>query len=535
MAIDHGAFDDDDEHDDKDHRRNREERAPRKRWATERDEPATNLARARNLNELDLAIAVAPEGDADVASHAASVATRIGAGRGRAMDYCDVGIMLRRMPKLLGPCRSGAWPLWHLTKIADAIVAVSDEHLSDVEDKFLEYLTPRRDFQALPGIRVFTRELRRIVEAIEPVSTPPDEGDAQPITGESYTADNEYPGDYGELRAILRKDRLAEFDATVRAIRESKIKDGHECSLADALMSMCRGDFAGATVTLNVYADGNAGENDLRLWLDGAGWLPKYVTRRWLERADNARLFADSCIGGYVPTDAQKARVRARDGGCRFPGCEVPAHRCQLDHVINFGPGETATWNLQCLCQHHHNMKTSRHWHAEMHPDGTVTWADHAGEVFAMTVPHGPIAHIKRQSFDQRSTRLTRTIRAANHAKIRAAAEAAADRAADFAGETQSGETDAAQEAHLDDLWSNSPAKKSEEWSDDWDDEWDEWKAAGYPDEGDDPDAWDEWAGPWDYEPENNDPEAMARLCEIDPALRMNPGNVRGFRVPKEG
>ena len=32
-----------------------------------------------------------------------------------------------------------------------------------------------------------------------------------------------------------------------------------------------------------------------------------------------------------------------------------------------------------------------------------------------------------------------------------------------------------------------------------------------------------------------NDPEAMARLCEIDPALRMNPGNVRGFRVPKEG
>ena len=60
-------------------------------------------------------------------------------------------------------------------------------------------------------------------------------------------------------------------------------------------------------------------------------------------------------------------------------------------------------------------------------------------------------------------------------------------------------------------------------------------KAAGYPDLGDNTDAWDEWAGPWDYEPENNDPEAMARLCEIDPALRMNPGNVRGFRVPKEG
>lgn len=510
---------------------------PRKRWATERDEPATNLARARNLNELELAIAVTPEGDIDVASHAASVATRIGGGKARAMDYCDVGLMLRRMPKLLEPCRSGAWPLWHLTKIADAIVAVSTENLADVEDRILDYLTPRRDFQALPGIRVFARQLRRIVESIEPVSTPPDEDEHHPATGESYGADNGYPGEYGELRAILRKDRMAEFDVTVRAIRDSKIKAGHECSLADALMAMCRGDFAGATVTLNVYADGNTDDNDLRLWLDGAGWLSKYLTREWLERADNVRLSADSRTEGYVPTDAQKARVRGRDGGCRFPGCEVPAHRCQLDHVINFGPGETATWNLQCLCQHHHNLKTSRHWHAEIHPDGTVTWADHTGEVFATTVPHGPIAHIKRQTFDQRATRLTRTIRAANHAKMRAVA--VPDVGAGWAqnqpqNQPQNSETDAAREAYLDDLWLNSPAKKSDEWGEwnerqAWDDsdEWDDWKAGGYPGEQDDPDAWDEWAGPWDHCPEDNDPQAMERLCKIDPALRMNPGNLR--------
>lgn len=225
-----------------------EQPPPRKRWATERDETATNLARARNLNELELAIAVTPEGDVDVASHAASVATRIGGGKARAMDYCDVGLMLRHMPKLLEPCRSGAWPLWHLTKIADAIVAVSAENLPDVEDRILDYLTPRRDFQALPGIRVFARELRRIVESIEPVSTPPDENEHNPATGESYGADNGYHGEYGELRAILRKDRMAEFDATVRAIRDSKIKAGQDCSLADALMAMCRGDFAGATV-----------------------------------------------------------------------------------------------------------------------------------------------------------------------------------------------------------------------------------------------------------------------------------------------
>ena len=269
MAFDHGAFDDDDEHDERDdpdrHHDPEEESPasapappPRKRWATERDEPVTNLARARNILDVELAEGVAPAGDDDVDSHAASVATRIGAGKSRAVDYCDVGIMFRRMPRIRDLCRSGAFPLWHLTKMAAAVVAVSDDDIAEVESTFLDYLHPRRDFQALPGIRVFMRELRRMVESVEPIVTPPDEDDPKPITGESYSVDNEYPGEYGELRAILRKDRLAEFDATVRAIRDSKIKAGEDCSLGDALMAMCRGDFAGAKVTMNIYVDGDA-------------------------------------------------------------------------------------------------------------------------------------------------------------------------------------------------------------------------------------------------------------------------------------
>lgn len=163
-----------------------------------------------------------------------------------------------------------------------------------------------------------------------------------------------------------------------------------------------------------------------------------------------------------MPTDAQKARVRGRDGGCRFPGCSVPAHKCQIDHVIEWGAGKgpngapgtptksagfiagsgatdlgvtnlgvTATWNLQCLCQHHHNLKTSRHWRAVMHEDGSVTWNDHKGTTIATTVPHGPIAHINRQTFDQQATRLTATIRGANARRLRAEAKALADAADD--------------------------------------------------------------------------------------------------------
>ncbi|KKO82723.1 hypothetical protein WU86_01080 [Corynebacterium xerosis] len=36
-------------------------------------------------------------------------------------------------------------------------------------------MAPRREYQALPGLRKFARELAAIVERIEPISTPPDE------------------------------------------------------------------------------------------------------------------------------------------------------------------------------------------------------------------------------------------------------------------------------------------------------------------------------------------------------------------------
>ena len=442
MAFDHDATN---HHHDHDHHDTEPPPPARKRWATERDEPVSNLARQRNIVDIDICLTVAPDGDDDVDSHLAAVATRLGLSRGKAARYCDVGVMLRRMPKVLGVCRSGAWPHERLATIAAAIAAVSDDNLAAVEDRFVAYLRPRKDFQALPGPRVFARELRRIVEAIEPISTPPDD-EPKPIVGESYGVDNEGAGDFGQLIVVLRKDRLAEFDATVRAIRDAKTNEGNECSLPDALMALCRGEGEGVSVTMNVYVDGTnttGDEADVQVWLDGAGWLPKYLTKAWLSRAKDVRLSSDSVTGGYVPTEAQKARVRGRDGQCRFPGCDVPAHRCQIDHVVDYDPthttngegsgdggggggyglGVTATWNLQCLCQRHHNLKTSKHWRAVMHADGSVTWVDHSGRVFATTVAHGPIAHIGRQTFSQRATRRASTIHGDNLRRMKAEAD----------------------------------------------------------------------------------------------------------------
>ena len=68
--------------------------------------------------------------------------------------------------------------------------------------------------------------------------------------------------------------------------------------------------------------------------------------------------------------------VRCRDLTCRFPGCEVPAERCDLDHTIAYPVGPTCASNLKCLCRFHHLLKTfwggDGGWRDRQLPDGTV-------------------------------------------------------------------------------------------------------------------------------------------------------------------
>ncbi|KQU58907.1 hypothetical protein ASG84_14390 [Rhodococcus sp. Leaf278] len=82
----------------------------------------------------------------------------------------------------------------------------------------------------------------------------------------------------------------------------------------------------------------------------------------------------------YRPDALTTAAVRLRDRHCRFPGCQRPADRCQLDHITPFdhanplGGGWTTVNNLQCLCEFHHTVKTAGYWSAVMLPGGAILW-----------------------------------------------------------------------------------------------------------------------------------------------------------------
>ncbi|MDO3636462.1 HNH endonuclease signature motif containing protein, partial [Mycolicibacterium arseniciresistens] len=88
----------------------------------------------------------------------------------------------------------------------------------------------------------------------------------------------------------------------------------------------------------------------------------------------------------YTPSRNLAEFVRCRDMGCRFPGCDVPAWKADIDHTVPYSQGgPTQASNLKCLCRLHHLIKTFWGWHDQQHRDGTVIWTSPAGQTYTTT------------------------------------------------------------------------------------------------------------------------------------------------------
>ena len=99
--------------------------------------------------------------------------------------------------------------------------------------------------------------------------------------------------------------------------------------------------------------------------------------------------------GRSRPAPATVARVLARDGTCVFPGCRVPAFRCDLDHVVAPRPvTSTGTGtdddaepahgadNLVALCRHHRVVRARDGWRPALLADGSVRWTAPSGHTY---------------------------------------------------------------------------------------------------------------------------------------------------------
>ncbi|MFP5415459.1 MAG: HNH endonuclease signature motif containing protein [Actinomycetes bacterium] len=86
-------------------------------------------------------------------------------------------------------------------------------------------------------------------------------------------------------------------------------------------------------------------------------------------------------------TPAQKLALALRDGGCSFPGCELPPGDCDAHHVAPWlSGGSTDLSNGVLLCPHHHHLvepnpngPPDRQWLIDFDPNGKPTFAAPAG------------------------------------------------------------------------------------------------------------------------------------------------------------
>ncbi|ORW32169.1 HNH endonuclease signature motif containing protein, partial [Mycobacterium palustre] len=89
---------------------------------------------------------------------------------------------------------------------------------------------------------------------------------------------------------------------------------------------------------------------------------------------------------GYAPSAALAEFVRCRDLTCRWPGCDAPAARCDIDHTIAYSAGgATHASNLKCYCRTHHLVKTFFGWTEQQLADGTLIVTSPAGHTYVTT------------------------------------------------------------------------------------------------------------------------------------------------------
>ncbi len=66
------------------------------------------------------------------------------------------------------------------------------------------------------------------------------------------------------------------------------------------------------------------------------------------------------------PPHIRKA-ITARDRGCAFPQCTIPAPWCEAHHITYWSRGgTTGTGNGTLLCSHHHHVIHKEHWNIQM-------------------------------------------------------------------------------------------------------------------------------------------------------------------------
>ncbi|MFJ6530933.1 DUF222 domain-containing protein [Microbacterium sp. NPDC091662] len=254
-----------------------------------------------------------------------------------------------------------------------------------------------------------TREVVRARDTREFVPQPwwfDDEGDSAPPHAHPFDDASLDLVDSAVIRGadgdtFATDPEVVHFPADTRTWRQTEA-DLFTDLLLTADPSVAHGDGLDgiqARIQVTVAATTLAGADHGPAELDGHGPLHPDIARELAGRNTGwTRLFLDPAgmvveTDTYTPTEGMRRFLRARDRHCRFPGCRMPAHRCEIDHNHDHAMGgKTRLDNLSHFCRGHHTLKhpdvpDPHRWTAQQERDGSVTWHSPLGRDYTDPPP----------------------------------------------------------------------------------------------------------------------------------------------------
>ncbi|RAV15739.1 HNH endonuclease [Mycolicibacterium sp. GF69] len=348
------------------------------------------------------------DGHANVVSE---LSAALNISRGRAAGRLGLAIDLReRFPKVAEVFAAGAIDFRMMVALVNRSRNVNgDDALARLDAAFAQQ-APK--WMKMSGPKLHER-IDMWVEKYDPAGV----REPKPPTDDRYVEVGPIsPGMVGVWAKLAFTDGVA-FDTRLDEIAATVCREDPRTASqrrADALIAMAAGQLrlecgcgaqdcpSGtsekplAQLVIEVIAEQSTieGRSDNPGYLPGFGAVPAAMLR---DMVTNARLrpvtVPEPCAEqGYRPSAALARFIRVRDLTCRFPGCDVPATACQIDHTIPYPLGPTHPSNLKLLCVFHHLLKTfwtgTNGWSDSQQPDGTVIWRAPSGQMYT-TVPGG--------------------------------------------------------------------------------------------------------------------------------------------------
>jgi len=312
--------------------------------------------------------------------------------------------LAHRLPKTLRQLDRGAISYLHARALTDAVTALDDRTVTEVERRVL----PKATEQTLAN---FKTSVRRAVTTFAPARA---EQQREQAMAERQVCITPREDGMAELWALLPAEGAAAVSAAIDALASARSADDPRTAdqrRADALVELGiaalhdphlpRAQGMRPAVQVTIALSTLLGVDDQPGELAGQGPIPASVARRiaadptgtWRRLVtDPTGRLLDYGTSTYRPPADLTRFVTARDQTCTFPGCRRPAHRCDLDHEIPASAGgATSADNLAVLCRRHHRAKHEAGWQVRRNQQtGTSHWTSPTGHRYTSTPPPCP-------------------------------------------------------------------------------------------------------------------------------------------------